>query len=269
MPLNYEYSFEVRPGKPVFIQRKDSLEQGKRLTAVVEEEYQPCDLFFHFRKRGGHVAAMKRHLGNAYFSRFDLEDFFGHVTRTKIVRALRNLGWSHKEAFSDAVDSVVVLNGQRVLPFGFHQSPLIATLVLEQSFLGQLLQRQADDGFTVSIYMDDILISGNDQTLLADRSAELVEVAASAGFPVSAQKQAVALEEASIFNCVLNQDSVRFLDHRMRKFLIDHEVTSDLGKQAIEAYIRAVSHEEHEAFLAQLDQPDDVAGLGVNVRLFP
>lgn len=268
MPLNYEFSFEVRPGKPVFIQRKDSLGQGKRLTTAIEEKYQPCDLFFHFRKRGGHVAAMKRHLGNAYFSRFDLEDFFGHVTRTKIVRALRKLGWSHKEAFSDAVDSVVVLNAQRVLPFGFHQSPLIATLVLEQSLLGGFLQRQADTGLTVSIYMDDILISGNDQALLAEASTELVEVAASAGFPVSTKKQAVALEEASVFNCIVSQDSVRFLDHRMRQFLADHEATSDLGKQAIEAYIHAVSEDEHEAFLSKLGQPDNPEGLGLSVKLF-
>lgn len=268
MPLNYEYSFEVKPGKPVFIQRDASLEQGRGLTAAIEDEYQPCDLFYHFRKRGGHVAAMKRHLGNAYFSRFDLQDFFGHVTRTKIVRALRNLGWSHKEAFADAVDSVVVLKGKRILPFGFHQSPLLATLVLEQSLLGVFLQKLPANGFTVSIYMDDILISGNDQAELADASQQLVEVAASAGFPVSPHKMAAALEEASIFNCLLNQDSVRFLDHRMRKFLADHEEASDLGKQAIEAYIRAVSHDEHEVFLARLNQPEDVDGLGLNVRLF-
>lgn len=268
MPLNYEYSFEVRPGKPVFIQRQDSFKQGRLLTKAIEDKYQPCELFFHFRKRGGHVAAMKRHLGNEYFSRFDLEDFFGHVTRTKIVRALRNLGWSHKEAFSDAVDSVVVLDGKRVLPFGFHQSPLIATLVLEQSLLGQFLQQQAAHGLTVSVYMDDILVSANDQTHLADVSEKLMEIAVAAGFPVSLQKRAVALEEASIFNCILNQESVRFLDHRMRKFLADHETASEFGKQAIEAYIHAVSQDEHEAFLARLDQPDDADGLGVNVRLF-
>lgn len=268
MPLNYEYSFEVRPGKPVFIQRADALGRGQALTASIEAVYKPSDLFFHFRRRGGHVGAMKRHLQSAYFSRFDLRDFFDHVTRGKVVRSLKKIGWSNKGAFSAAYDSVVVRDGRAILPFGFHQSPLLATLVLEHSLLGVYLQELSRLGCVVSVYMDDILLSSNDRAKLEEWSATLITVASEAGFPVSEQKIAVALDQADIFNCSVSQGSVRFLDHRMRKFLEDHDEGSGAAKAAIERYILAVSADEHEEFLRRLGEPLDAEGLGVNVRRF-
>lgn len=268
MRHNYEYSFEIKPGKPVYIQRKDALERGLALTAEVEEQYQPNPLFYHFKRRGGHVAAMRVHTANSHFSRFDLEDFFAHVTRTKIVRALLNLGWAPREAFEDASDSVVVRAGAKVLPFGFHQSPLLATLVLEQSALGKFLIGLAAEGLTVSVYMDDILISSNDRDRLEAVSDELVSIATDAGFPLSTSKSAVAMEEAEVFNCLLSEQKIRFLDRRMAKFIADHGVASEAGQLAIQGYIRAVSNDEHEVFLARLAQPVDAAQDGVTVRWF-
>ena len=268
MSLNYEFSFEIKPGKPVYIQLPDALNRGEILTASILEVYKPSRLFFHLKRRGGHVHAMRIHTKNVYFSRFDIRDFFGNVTRAKIIRALVNIGWNRKEAFEAAWDSVVVRDGRAVLPFGFHQSPLLATLVLEQSALGVLLAEIAGHGLTVSIYMDDMLISSNDHAKLTAASERIEEVAISAGFPLAVEKSAVALDSADIFNCRVGQDEIRFLDHRMAKFLADHGVASEAGREAIERYIHAVSDHEYETFLESLANPKQVFDENANARWF-
>jgi hypothetical protein len=244
MLKNYEFTFDLRPGKPVYIQRRDAKARASVAVAQIERRYTPHRIFFHMRRKGGHVAAMRLHKQSTFFSRFDITDFFGHVTRTKIARALREIGFTRQEAFSIAADAVVVRDEQKVLPFGFHQSPLLATLALERSCLGRALVDLSASGVLVSVYMDDILLSGSDQEDMRGASAAVIEAAAVAGFPLSTDKLAQAVPSVDVFNCHIRRGGITVLEPRMDRFVEDHRNASDAGQAAIERYVNAVSPSE-------------------------
>lgn len=249
---NYEKRFEIKPGKFVYIQRKDAVIRGRAAIKQIGKRYKPHRIFFHLRRQGGHVAAMRMHQSSAFFSRFDITNFFGQVTRTKVYRALRQIGFPQKRAFNIAVDGVVVEGARKVVPYGFCQSPILATLVLERSHLGAELKQLSDAGFLVSVYMDDILISCDDQEILSEASEAVVHAAEFAGFPLSEEKKAISVAAVESFNCHLASSEITILEDRMQQFLSDHGTANDAGKAAIEKYIEAVSKEELARFQSLL-----------------
>lgn len=241
---NYEKRFELKPGKFVYIQRKDAAVRGRAAIKQIVKRYKPHRIFFHFKRHGGHIAALRMHQGSAFFSRFDITNFFGQVTRTKVYRALRRIGFPQPRAFNIAVDGVVVEGPKKVVPYGFCQSPILATLVLELSHLGSQLRQLSDAGFLVSVYMDDILISCDDQVVLTEASDAVISAADMAGFPLSNGKLAVAVAGVDSFNCHVAAKQITVLDDRMRQFVDDHVAASDAGKAAIEKYVEALSKGE-------------------------
>lgn len=249
---NYEKRFELKPGKFVYIQRTDALIRGRAAIKQITKRYKPHRIFFHFKRQGGHIAALRMHQGSAFFSRFDITNFFGQVTRTKVYRVLREIGFPKARAFNIAVDGVVVEGGKKVVPYGFCQSPILATLVLEKSHLGVHLRQLSDAGFLVSVYMDDILISCDDQAALSEASEAVVSAAGTAGFPFSDEKLAVAVNGVDSFNCHITAAEITILEDRMQQFVNDYMAASDAGKAAIEKYVEAVSKKEIGRFRALL-----------------
>jgi hypothetical protein len=208
-------------------------------------------MFFHIGKRGGHLSALHLHQKSSYFSRFDVSDFFGNVSKSKLVRALRRIGFSEARAFDFATESVVVNNGRKHLPFGFCQSPLLATLVLEKSLLGVKLKKAAET-MLVSVYMDDILISCDDASLLEIVSEAVVVAAQESGFPLSPEKLSLVSTSTDIFNCHMVKDELSIQAERMQSFKAKYYATSEFGKAAIEKYIAAVAPSELARFQALL-----------------
>ncbi|RWP41171.1 reverse transcriptase domain-containing protein [Mesorhizobium sp.] len=249
---NYEYRYELKPGRFVYIQQDKSAIAGGAIIKQVLKKYRPHRIFYHLERRGGHVAALRLHQKSVFFSRFDIVNFFGQVTRTRIARSLREVGFKHKRAFNIAHDSVVVEGGRKVLPYGFRQSPVLATLSLEHSLLGSELKKLSDVGFLVSVYMDDILISGEFKDVLEEASEAVIESAETAGFPLSADKRAVAVAGVDSFNCHIETADITVLNERMNKFADDYRSKGSAGQQAIEKYIEAVSKTELARFLGMV-----------------
>jgi hypothetical protein len=87
--------------------------------------------------------------------------------------------FSHDEALRIATASTVRHpddNARRILPYGFIQSPLLASLVLHESTLGKYLDAlHRDERFVVAVYMEDIIISGRGHGELLDVLARLKE----------------------------------------------------------------------------------------------
>jgi len=193
---------------------------------------------------GGHVAALRLHQGSLFFSRFDIENFFGQVARSRIARSLRQVGIAHRRAFNIAVESVVVEGANKVLPFGFCQSPVLATVALEFSMLGSTLKRLSAAGFRVSVYVDDIIISGNDQAALHAASLELIDAASLSKFPLSTSKRTIAASAVEAFNCQIDSHTITILDDRMDRFVSDHRDCTPWAQGAIEKYVNAISPAE-------------------------
>ncbi|MET4091785.1 reverse transcriptase domain-containing protein [Bradyrhizobium sp. S3.5.5] len=167
---------------------------------------------------GAHVAALRPHESHTWFAVIDLQNFYDHVTSTKIHRALEKIGFPRAFAFKLAGQSTIRQGQKYVLPRGFRQSPLLAALVLEQSLFGSYLRRQFYRS-TITLFSDDIIISSNDKDELEDEFQHVTRSLAKSNFPVNPLKTQAPRREIVAFNMRMSQDELRFTDERMWKFV--------------------------------------------------
>ena len=251
MPHNYEYHFEIKPGKFVFVPTEDGLKSGAEIVDQVTKLWSPHKIFYHFGKRGGHVAAMRLHLDHSYFAKVDLSQFFTSVTRTKVVRSLQQIGFGNKAAFDMAYASVVEHDGKKFLPYGFMQSMALATVCIECSSLGTTLIRINDSGNAlVSMYVDDIILSSDDEVALAAAYEAVLAAVQQANFNVNTAKSVPPSDEIQVFNCCLSKGSMNFTDDRMTKFSEDFGMGGEFTKAAIARYMKVVNEDQLDEMLA-------------------
>lgn len=156
---NYNHKFALPSGKIVYVPSQTARRDGANIVRWTRRRWHPPSWYYHFQ-RGGHVAALRAHMNSTRFLRLDIDHFFDHVTRTKIHRALRQVGFSHADALDFARRSTVEKTKGRSnfsLPYGFVQSTFLASLVLDKSGLGRYLRDLVASGTRVSVYVDDIL----------------------------------------------------------------------------------------------------------------
>jgi hypothetical protein len=216
----WEHRFEVKPDRWVFHPTPDTLRIGKKIKSDVAATWRPPKYYFHLRS-GGHVWALRSHLGDKYFLHLDISDFFGSVNRTRITRCLKSrIGyetarWVAKESTvkhpSDAA--------KYMLPYGFPQSPILASLALFESHLGRALERLWKmQGVNVSLYMDDIIVSANDEIVLTDCLSDLEISAERALFKLNARKKQGPAPSVCAFNINISQGSLEVTPDRIKLF---------------------------------------------------
>ena len=220
--LNYEYKYNIGNGKPVFVPSDRGRKIGLQIKQVVERNFE-LDSFFYHMKRGGHVAALHAHRPHMYFGRIDIENFFYSIGRNKVTRALHEIGiekartygkWSCVKNPYDAP--------AYALPYGFVQSPLLATLVLAKSGIGPLLRRLTEQ-LTISVFVDDISLSGDRLDILQDAYLELSEVIQVSGFAVNRIKSTAPTAAIQIFHCQLTHNRASVCEARRAIFYSDSE----------------------------------------------
>ncbi|UWQ84758.1 reverse transcriptase domain-containing protein [Leisingera caerulea] len=246
---NYEFRFEVAPNKWVFVPTTNCKIFGRALVHELGKIWKPNGLFYHFGRRGGHVSAMKVHVGHSCLASVDLTQFFPSVTRTMVARSLRKLGYPDRKAFNTAMESCVVAGGRKFLPYGFPQSMCLATLVVENSALGSTLKSAAAAGVSVSMFVDDIIISANNDDLVVEFFEKIQVSARDSGFEVSASKVTPPGDEVASFNCRVS-DSIELLPQRIERFKEQLQFASDPGKAAILRYVSGLNQQQHDELLA-------------------
>lgn len=213
---NYDYYFTLL-NKKIFVPSKIGRRIGNELKKKIERAYIFDDFFYHL-KPGGHVSAIHAHRENLYFCKVDIENFFYSIGRNRVVRILREINIPRAEHYgrwscvksSNAVDSYA-------LPYGFVQSPIIATLAIAKSAIGDVL-RHIPSNITVTVYVDDISLSSSDRTLLCDYHSELLRTIVNSGFKVNKDKCVVPRDRLTIFNCELIKGKTFVLEDRIKKF---------------------------------------------------
>ncbi|MCW1950999.1 MAG: reverse transcriptase domain-containing protein [Octadecabacter sp.] len=213
---NYSHAFK-RNGKPVFAPSSLGRRIGMDIKARVENTYAFEDFYYHLRK-GGHVAGLHSHRENRYFCKLDIENFFYTISRNRVVRGLRAISiprsshygkWSCvKNPFEDP---------SYALPYGFVQSPILASLVLAQSALGAALSRSATQ-VNVAVYVDDITMSSSNLSVLQSCYSALFEAFDIAGFSANKGKCTPPCETLSVFNCSLSQNETLVHPERISEF---------------------------------------------------
>lgn len=245
MPAKWQHRFERKPGRWVFVPTPEARAAGLEVKNLIESRWKAPNYFFHLRK-GGHVAALRRHRQSTCFVKADIADFFGSVSRSRISRLLKEF-FSHGEALRIATSSTVrhPLNDKRkILPYGFIQSPLLASLALHKSGIGKYLDAlHRDKRFVVTVYMDDIIVSGSDQGELQDVLTEMKDKAQRSGLVFGREKEQGPSESISAFNIELaSQTPISLLPPKLEEFREAFRTsTSDLQRAGIQGYVYSVN----------------------------
>ncbi|MCX7564844.1 reverse transcriptase domain-containing protein [Sulfitobacter sp. F26169L] len=205
---NYQTRFELKPGKWVFVQTKQSALDGKVIVEELLKKWQPATHYYHFGKRGGHLGALRAHSVCKFRASLDLKNFFSSVSRNKVSKSLKSIGFNQKDSFDIARRSCVEFGGKRFIPFGFIQSMALATLVIDRSRLGKTLDNLRSNGTFVSMYVDDLLISSNSETELSDIYEMLAREVLCAGFELAKEKCILPTESLDVFNCRVGEGTL-------------------------------------------------------------
>ncbi len=190
--------------------------------------------FYYHLSKGGHVAALHEHRKHAYFCRVDIENFFYRIARNRVRRALSAIGITRAERFakwSTVKDPFGEFN--YVIPYGFIQSPILATLVLDLSDVGTFL-RSLPVGIGRSVYMDDIILSGDDLSDLEKHFERLVYELGRGNFNLSERKIRTPRKAMDVFNCDLTNGASSVQQDRIDKFY--SEPRSVPSSEAFEEY---------------------------------
>lgn len=232
--------FELKPGRWIYEPSPESVAIGREVKAELEAKWHPPGYYYHLRS-GGHLAAIEAHSGNGTFWHGDIENFFGSINRSRLTRCLKPLV-GYKKAREWAFQSTVPSpdKSSDVLPYGFIQSQLLASLCLRHSGLGICLHglRAA---CSISVYVDDIIASSSKGNLVAE-AAQIARAAARSQFTLGAGKQQGPAAEITAFNIAIRSGGITLTDRRWAEFeaaLADPECSEE-RRQALVAYIKLV-----------------------------
>ncbi|MFT3802813.1 MAG: hypothetical protein QM766_16540 [Burkholderiaceae bacterium] len=132
----------------------------------------------------------------------------------------------------------------QILPYGFIQSPLLASLALHKSGLGKFLDElHRDRRFVVTVYVDDIIVSGGDHDELRDVLSGLKTKAQRSRFAFSDEKEQGPAGAISAFNIELTTGtSLSVLPSKLAEFRDAFRTsTSELQRAGIQGYVRSVN----------------------------
>ena len=231
--------------KWIFQPSENSRKNGLLIKEEIEGIWSPPFFYYHLAQ-GGHLKAIKAHLKNSYFTRFDIQNFFGSISQSRIIRTLKKpLGYTRAKEIA-SISTVVDPNSaprKLILPFGFIQSSLIASICLDQSNLGLYLRELAKKRkVTVSVYVDDIIISTPDKADLEAISNNFEDVANQSNWTLSKTKQQKFVSCVSAFNISLCHQNLQIENQKIAEFKSTFLSTqNERVKKGILNYINSVN----------------------------
>lgn len=124
------------------------------------------------------------------------------------------------------------------LPYGFVQSPILASLVLKHSALGHALT-EVSKSLTVSVFVDDISLSARDKKMMMAAYEQLKCAMLESGFAANKNKMRPPTQEIDVFNCDLKHNYTAVQSARLAAFgAIERSIHS---QSAFERYCQQVS----------------------------
>lgn len=238
---NYKHKYRSR-GKFIFVPNERCERRGRRMLEFFSKLDFP-DYFYHYKK-GGHVAALHAHLENQLFFKIDIQNFYYSIARMRATRALRSWGYPGAGTFSkwSCVVNPIAAAPRHVLPIGFVQSPLLASLVLMKSPVAQAIDRAIANGVCISVYLDDFIGSHDDEDILSAAYADIRDTCVSAGLVPNPAKLTPPSAAITAFNCDLTRGSALLREDRIEKYQARKDRTA-MTDAAFEQYRLLVASE--------------------------
>lgn len=235
---NFAYSFDNDKGKPVFVPTSRGRKIGDEVRTLVHERFEFEPHYYHFTK-GAHVAALHAHRDHRFFARLDLKNFFYSVSRNRVKAALKEIGVPRAEHYAKWSTVRNPYEEPRyALPYGFPQSPLLASLALRQSALGSAIHN-LPHSILRSVYLDDIAVSADSHSDLVAAFGILKEAALVANFTLNDDKVSGPASQMDLFNCNLTHGNSKVSDERVAAFHEGERSANSLS--GFESYRASVS----------------------------
>jgi len=244
------YRFRKKSGW-VFVPTEDTIAYGQEVKALIEERWRTPSYYYHLQQ-GGHISALCQHKPHKYFLHLDIKHFFGNIRASRVTRCLKEIV-SYAEAREIAIYSTVhhpYAKRLSILPFGFIQSPIIASVCLKMSALGKVLHElHKKSCMTVSVYMDDIIISSDNIDDLENTLAKIEQASDRSRLPLNKTKQEGPGKMVTAFNIELSQHNLDITPGRLSEFQkIYHASTNESQKAGILNYVKAINNAQAKAF---------------------
>lgn len=247
MFCNYDLCFKTPQKKWIYVPSNECRSKGQEFCELILKKWSPPSYFYHFRS-GGHIAALKYHQNKKYFAKLDIQRFFPNITKSKLFRALKSIRISPNQSQRIAKWSSVKSKenpAQRILPYGFVQSQLIAAVCMDVSALGKAFRNLPPD-IKISVYVDDIIISGNNKKNLQKAYKFLISAAAQANFLINETKSHPPQIRTSAFNIDFEKSQMKISEERFDEFLGEISLINDKKTEAIISYVDQVSSSQAE-----------------------
>lgn len=242
--LNYEYKTLSQKGKRIFVPTEDCRKIGGHILKEIKDRHAFPSIFCHMH-RGGHIKALHVHIGSSFFLQFDIKNFFYSISRDRVFRAMRALGIPDSDNLSRWSTVRNPDTGPKYcLPYGFVQSPALATIALERSPLGFFLASTEVSGYCrVSIFMDDVIISSSSEIKLTAAANELPSILKKSSFEVKDGLNLSVKTHVNPFNCTLSSGKSAVLADRVAEFY--KSSPSADGIRAFAAYVSKVESRDY------------------------
>lgn len=238
----------------IFVPTQESYKHGKKIIQEIKEKWTIPSYYFHFQS-GGHVSALNNHILHNYFIHYDICNFFSSINRSRITRCFKKIFPYHK-ARSIAIESSVrqpdVNPPKYILPFGFPQSPIIASYCLRMSGLGVLLEKiSRDKDFSLSVYMDDIIISSNNIDRIKEKSLLIETKSKKSNFFFHHYlDENLNLKQTEAFNIILKNKEIVISNEKFKDFQNRYQICLNENKRTgISSYIKSVNIEQYEEII--------------------
>lgn len=240
----YEYKYALSSGKYIFAPTNEMKCYGKAIKKEIEFSWH-CPNYYYHLLPSGHIGAIKKHIDSDWFMTADIKDFFYQINQSKITRSLNKLFHNYDKSREIAKLSTVlsVFNGRKIwhIPYGFPQSSIISSVCLKTSFLGAFLEKLEKQGYVISVYVDDIIISGKIESYNPNLKKEFLEAAKKSNLMLNPKKTHLSKSKITVFNINLTHLHTKIEKERRKEFFMKLNDTDvpDNSKIAIKKYIES------------------------------
>ncbi|APD44923.1 reverse transcriptase domain-containing protein [Klebsiella pneumoniae] len=251
-PSDWLHKFEIKTERWVFVPSKETLERGRQIHAYIKQKWKYPRYMFHLRN-GGHVAAANFHLKSNYFSLIDVSDFYGATSQSRVTRELGRLVPYVKARQIARLSTVANPNRngfKHVIPYGYPQSPILASLCFHHSFCGGVISSiSKSERVFVSVYMDDILLSSDDMNLLVEAFDTVRQALRKSGYKVNENKTQSPSPKIQVFNLELGHNHLRVTPKRIVEFLkVFISSANEHERKGIASYVGSINKSQAKLF---------------------
>ncbi|EPU0993430.1 reverse transcriptase domain-containing protein [Cronobacter universalis] len=218
----WKHKFLLKENKWVHIPSEEMIKYGSALHRYIRKNWR-FPLYYYHLRNGGHVAAARLHKRNNYFCLIDIKGFFESTSQSRVTRELKKIIPYDKARLIAKLSTVRLPNAvghKFAVPYGYPQSPVLATLCLQNSYAGNVIDSFHRSGcVTVSVYMDDIILSCKSLVTLNQHFDVLCKALRKSRYELNASKTQSPAAKISVFNLELGHQHLKVESERMMLFI--------------------------------------------------